>query len=130
MVITTSHKMFVERLVKRHVNFCIFGGLFITFNLKYSDLLAQEEIESLHYAFDYTTLPVYAPLKVYLEQTNHWMYDGNGRWSTSDMMARLRSDGKKFRLEVWLINADIKCIHMFDIDDSSELISQLRKVGI
>jgi hypothetical protein len=101
-----------------------------TFNVKYSDLLALDEIEALHFKYDYTSLHVYIPLKAYLEQTKRWVYDGNGRWSTSDRMVRLRSDGDKFRLEVWVISGDVHRIHELDIDDTGLLITQLRKLGI
>jgi hypothetical protein len=98
--------------------------------LKYSELLAQDEIDALHRAYDYTALDIYAPLKAYLEQTSRWMYDGNGRWSTSDMMARLRSNGEKFNLEVWLICGDVKRVHLLEIESTDVLMKQLRKVGI
>lgn len=99
-------------------------------DVKFSELLAQDEIEALHFKYDYTTLAVYGPLKAYLEQTSHWIYDGNGRWSTSDMMVRLRSDGEKFGLEVWVISGDVKRIHQLDLDDAEAMVSKLRRIGI
>jgi hypothetical protein len=97
-------------------------------NVKYNELIALDEVEALHFRYDYTQLDVYAALKTYLEQTNHWMYDGNGRWSTSDRMVRLRSDGQKFFLEVWLISGDVQPIDKLEADDT--LIKRLRKYGI
>lgn len=99
-------------------------------DVKYSELLAQEDIEELHFKYDYTALQVYLPLKAFLEQNSRWVYDGNGRWSTSDRMVRLRSNGDRFHLEVWIISGHVQRIHQLGIDDTQDLLKQLRRVGV
>ena len=99
----------------------------VSVNTNEKELLAIDDLEA-HFRCDYTSLDVYAPLKAYLEQTNRWVYDGNGRWSTSDRMVRLRSYDNKCFLELWVISGDVQRVDKLEVDDT--LISRLHRLKI
>ncbi|HZG00843.1 MAG TPA: hypothetical protein VEY71_07565 [Chitinophagales bacterium] len=98
--------------------------------MKPPDRKERAPLDAPQFEFDYSTLPVFASIKAHLERTTHWVYDGNGRWSTSNRMVRLRGNGSDFYFEVWLISGDVKRIHVFDVHEPDDLITRLLRIGI